>query len=93
MRLQLSRALCSPSKFGRASQINYCTAPSSLVFKQRLLSTTPRIMSAKDTAGADKKEGITGWASKDGSFKRQTSSFRDVIEPGGKFEPEKGEHG
>jgi putative glutathione S-transferase len=34
-------------------------------------------------AGEDK-------ASNDGSFKRQTSSFRDVIEKGGKFEPEKG---
>jgi putative glutathione S-transferase len=33
---------------------------------------------------------ITSWASGDGSFKRQTSSFRDVIEKGGKFEPEKG---
>jgi len=31
------------------------------------------------------------WASEDGSFKRQVSSFRDVIEKGGKFEPEKGE--
>lgn len=34
---------------------------------------------------------ITNWASNDGSFKRQTSSFRDAIEKGGKFEPEKGE--
>jgi len=33
---------------------------------------------------------ITGWASKDGSFKRQTSAFRDHIEEGGKFAPEKG---
>ena len=28
---------------------------------------------------------------KDGSFKRQVSSFRDTIEPGGKFEPETGQ--
>lgn len=46
-------------------------------------------------AGEDSKpdgdKSITGWASGDGSFKRQTSSFRDVIEKGGKFEPEKGE--
>ena len=34
---------------------------------------------------------ITGWASGDGSFKRQVSSFRDHIEEGGKFAPEKGE--
>jgi hypothetical protein len=32
------------------------------------------------------------WASEDGSFKRQVSSFRDVIEKGGKFEPEKGRY-
>jgi hypothetical protein len=36
------------------------------------------------------KEGITAWADKDGSFKRQVSSFRDRIEEGGKFAPEKG---
>lgn len=36
---------------------------------------------------------ITSWASKDGSFKRQASSFRDFIEPGGKFAPEKGTSG
>jgi hypothetical protein len=34
---------------------------------------------------------ITSWADKDGSFKRQVSSFRDHIEEGGKFAPEKGE--
>jgi putative glutathione S-transferase len=34
---------------------------------------------------------ITKWASGDGSFKRQVSSFRDHIEEGGKFAPEKGE--
>lgn len=53
-------------------------------------STAP-IMSSADKSSGDKK--ITGWASEDGSFKRQSSSFRDVIEKGGKFEPEKGELG
>lgn len=33
--------------------------------------------------------GITDWASKDGAFKRQVSSFRDHIEPEGKFPAEK----
>jgi hypothetical protein len=41
---------------------------------------------------SDEKDKITSWASKDGSFKRQTSAFRDSIEKGGKFEPEKGEY-
>lgn len=35
---------------------------------------------------------ITNWASKDGEFKRQTSTFRDEIKQGGKFEPEKGRY-
>lgn len=36
--------------------------------------------------------GITDWADKkDGAFKRQISSFRDHIEEGGNFAPEKGE--
>lgn len=49
-------------------------------------------VSTRKMAGEDSKDkSITGWASGDGSFKRQTSSFRDVIEKGGKFEPEKGE--
>ena len=43
---------------------------------------------SSSTAMPDK---ITGWASGDGSFKRQVSSFRDHIEEGGKFAPEKGE--
>lgn len=45
---------------------------------------------------ADKSEAqkdITKWASTDGHFRRQVSSFRDVIEKGGKFEPEKGKLG
>jgi hypothetical protein len=41
---------------------------------------------------SSEKQEITAWASKDdGSFKRQVSSFRDAIEEGGKFSPEKGE--
>jgi putative glutathione S-transferase len=40
-------------------------------------------------AAADKP--ILQWASTDGEFKRQVSSFRDHIEPNGQFPPEKGE--
>lgn len=35
---------------------------------------------------------LTNWASKDGEFRRQVSSFRDEIKEGGKFEPEKGRY-
>jgi putative glutathione S-transferase len=45
-------------------------------------------MSTEDKSDAQKN--ITKWASTDGHFRRQVSSFRDVIEKGGKFEPEKG---
>jgi hypothetical protein len=51
--------------------------------------STININRAMSTSTNDQK--ITDWASKDGSFKRQVSSFRDAIEKGGKFEPEKGE--
>lgn len=44
-----------------------------------------------DKAPEQNKSKITGWADKDGSFKRQQSSFRDHIEVNGKFPPEKGE--
>lgn len=37
------------------------------------------------------KDGSTNWASNDGQFKRQVSSFRDEIKKGGKFEPEVGQ--
>ncbi|GAA5887439.1 hypothetical protein JCM5296_007141 [Sporobolomyces johnsonii] len=35
---------------------------------------------------------ITSWASKDGEFRRQQSTFRDSIEPNGNFPPEKGRY-
>ncbi|CAE6446320.1 unnamed protein product [Rhizoctonia solani] len=53
------------------------------------LTVTARTMS-QDKSEAQKD--ITKWASTDGHFRRQVSSFRDVIEKGGKFEPEKGRY-
>lgn len=38
----------------------------------------------------DAQKNILAWASKDGAFRRQASSFRNVIEKGGEFPPEKG---
>ena len=57
----------------------------------RPLSTTSPVYENATTGKMAGDGKITSWASNDGSFKRQTSSFRDVIEKGGKFEPEKGE--
>lgn len=38
------------------------------------------------------KKDILSWAgAKDGQFKRQVSAFRDQVQEGTKFEPEKGE--
>lgn len=47
----------------------------------RYLSSTPSTM------------GVTDWSNpkSDGSFKRQVSAFRNHIEKGGQFPPEKGE--
>ncbi|GAA6059254.1 hypothetical protein JCM10212_006647 [Sporobolomyces blumeae] len=38
------------------------------------------------------QQNITSWASKDGEFRRQQSTFRDAIEPNGQFPPEKGRY-
>jgi len=49
-------------------------------------------MSSSSSAPAHShKDGSTKWASNDGQFKRQVSSFRDEIKKGGKFEPEIGQ--
>jgi len=47
------------------------------------------------TQGQDQKQhkgDITSWASKDGEFRRQQSTFRDAIEKNGQFPPEKGRY-
>ncbi|ORY25172.1 glutathione S-transferase [Naematelia encephala] len=41
---------------------------------------------------SENKDKITGWADKDGHFKRQNSSFRDRISVDGPFPPEKGRY-
>ena len=46
-------------------------------------------MSSTGTGTVDVLKGLH---KPDGSFNRAPSSFRDVIEKGGRFEPEKGEH-
>ncbi len=46
---------------------------------------------ARQQDGGDKKD-ITSWASKDGSFKRQVSKFRDEVKQGGKYEAERGRY-
>lgn len=53
-------------------------------------SPTNIVTQVRNMSNNEEKDKITSWASKDGSFKRQTSAFRDSIEKGGKFEPEKG---
>ncbi len=45
-------------------------------------------MSSKDTTAQSDVSKLKTEA--DGSFKRQASSFRNFVEQGGKFEPEKG---
>lgn len=39
-----------------------------------------KTMSTTTTAASNEKSGILNWASKDGEFRRQQSTFRDTIE-------------
>ncbi|GAA5959666.1 hypothetical protein JCM3765_007233 [Sporobolomyces pararoseus] len=55
-------------------------SPPQLVFHTRKMSTE------------QKKGDITSWASKDGEFRRQQSTFRDSISKDGKFTPDKGRY-
>lgn len=49
-----------------------------------------RMASQQQQQQDSKQSGILNWASKDGEFRRQVSSFRDCIsdEPGSRFTPE-----
>jgi hypothetical protein len=62
--------------------------PCRTLVTQRTFSTAPALKMSTDKSDAQKN--ITKWASTDGHFRRQVSSFRDVIEKGGKYAPEKG---
>ncbi|QRV91617.1 glutathione S-transferase [Ceratobasidium sp. AG-Ba] len=64
--------------------------PSRSFVAQRTFSTAAITRMSTDKSDAQKN--ITKWASTDGHFRRQVSSFRDVIEKGGKYEPEKGRY-
>lgn len=44
------------------------------------------------TTSASDKNDITKWASDDGHIRRQASTFRDIIAPGGEFTPDKGRY-
>jgi hypothetical protein len=57
------------------------------------ITPTRRFNMSTSTSTSNSTDFKPNWASEDGSFKRQVSSFRDSIEKGGKFEPEKGESG
>jgi hypothetical protein len=61
----------------------------------RPITTTPKrqFNMSTSTSNSTSTDFKPNWASEDGSFKRQVSSFRDAIEKGGKFEPEKGKSG
>jgi len=44
------------------------------------------------SAPSKENHDITKWASKDGHFRRQPSTFRDMISTQGEFAPEKGRY-
>ncbi|KAF8609422.1 glutathione S-transferase [Ceratobasidium sp. AG-I] len=62
--------------------------PRTCALPVKTLVAPPRFYSMS-TDKSEAQKDITKWASTDGHFRRQVSSFRDVIEEGGKFEPEK----
>lgn len=47
---------------------------------------------AQKMSNKDAQKDITSWASKDGQFRRQSSTFRDSISKDGKYKPEKGRY-
>lgn len=62
----------------------------------RTFTSPPRIAflhpgTMSKQAGATQKD-ITKFASDDGHFRRQESSFRETIKEGGRFPPEKGRY-
>jgi hypothetical protein len=68
---------------------------SSISPSTRLKPSTLRIASMSSASAAtpsNDKHDITKWASNDGHFRRQASTFRDVISTGGNFAPEKGRY-
>lgn len=53
-----------------------------------MANSNSKLDDSKQTSQKD----ITKWASEDGHFRRQVSSFRDQISNEGKFKPEKGRY-
>lgn len=58
------------------------------VIRSRLGRLPPYFLSTYCSFRKMSTDGSTKWASNDGRFRRQDSSFRDEIAKGGKFEPE-----
>lgn len=67
-----------------------CPTPRSVITPNTLArhSTSDRTAHMSSQAQKD----ITSWASKDGQFRRQTSSFRDSISKDGQFTPDEGRY-
>lgn len=67
-----------------------CPTPRSVITPITLArhSTSDRTANMSSQAQKD----ITSWASKDGQFRRQTSSFRDSISKDGQFTPDEGRY-
>ncbi|GAA6049179.1 hypothetical protein NBRC10513_003290 [Rhodotorula toruloides] len=96
-RSTLLRSSSSPHPSVTASRLP--STPSVLHQTSRTFTTSLAPMSGEhgahegeSKAAAGSKQDITAWASKDGQFRRQASTFRDKIEVGGKYPPEEGRY-
>lgn len=66
------------------------TVGSHTIAKTYRIQTSSFIRTFTCSRNMSQKKDVLGWAnSKDGEFRRHVSAFRDTIEKGGKFEPEK----
>lgn len=78
------------------SQVRSLVGRAQLSRSQRELNTVSHCLRRlHNTTMTQQQKDITKWASDDGSFKRQTSAFRDAItkpSEGGKFPAEKGRY-
>lgn len=88
--LQTSRGIL-PNKCGAVEKRQLYTSQRS----RPSTIASPTNQQKQAQMSTDPQKNVTSWASKDGSFKRQTSAFRDAVTPasqGGKFPAEKGRY-
>ncbi|GAA5963296.1 hypothetical protein JCM8115_000966 [Rhodotorula mucilaginosa] len=94
-RLARTTRLVAPRRSLSALSPAALSSSSSSSFPTRFIPTTPTTRTLEQHArsmATNSQKDITSWASKDGQFRRQSSTFRDSISKDGKFKAEKGRY-